>query len=138
MTKTQLTYPIKSSLIAIHLAFLASKKMNTADKPEKQLFSKQKTRTKCIPKSIDFYSKRCLIDAQVVLLDDLDWQIMRFGCKRKKYPALISFIENLPQQGAKKGCLGSLADDISRKRGDPIPKRDTSHQIGLNVDILFS
>ncbi len=88
--------------------------------------------------SIGYYTAGCIRNAQYLPKDGEGYQVIRLS--RGRYfanPAMVDYITWLSNRV--KGDLGGmlLIADISQQKGGPILDDHSSHQIGLDADILF-
>ncbi len=87
--------------------------------------------------SIGFYSNGCISGAQPLPLDGTGYQVLRVT--RNRYygnPETIQFVQNLAKEVDANGSA-LLIGDMGQPRGGPLPYGHASHQIGLDVDVLF-
>jgi penicillin-insensitive murein endopeptidase len=105
----------------------------------RELFAR-KTAPAALPaRSIGFYSKGCLAGAVALPVNGETWQVMRVSRNRNwGHPALVQFIEELSERGARSGWPGLLIGDMSQPRGGPMRNGHASHQVGLDADIWLT
>lgn len=111
-------------LIPLMLACLCWNKTEAAE-PEKA-------------EAIGYYTAGCIKDAAALPVDGKGYQVIRLSRKRfYGHPELIEYIQSLGQMIAShlEGTL--LIGDLSLQKGGPLPSDHSSHQIGLDADILF-
>ena len=78
----------------------------------------------------------CLAGAEALPPQGPGWEVLR--PQRNRYwghPALIAFLERIA--GRLRGQGDLLIGDIGQPRGGPMASGHASHQIGLDVDVLF-
>jgi penicillin-insensitive murein endopeptidase len=91
-----------------------------------------------ISESIGSYTAGCIRNSAALSKDGEGYQIIRPG--RGRYygnPETISYIESLSQKVISELNGTLLIADISQKNGGPILDDHSSHQIGLDADILL-
>jgi len=107
--------------------------------PAKELFARKLTPARLATRSIGFYAKGCLAGATALPINGATWQVMRLSRNRNwGHPALIRFLEQLSEKGAKVGWPGLLVGDISQARGGPMLTGHASHQVGLDADVWLT
>jgi penicillin-insensitive murein endopeptidase len=91
-----------------------------------------------ISESIGSYTSGCIRNSATLSIDGDGYQVIRLG--RGRYygnPEIITYIESLSKK-VKKELNGTLLiADISQQTGGPILDDHSSHQIGLDADILL-
>lgn len=88
--------------------------------------------------SIGFYTAGCIKNSIPLPENGTGYQVIRLSRQRfYGHPDLIEYIRSLAEEVM--GRLGGelLIGDLSRKNGGPLPDDHSSHQIGLDADILF-
>jgi penicillin-insensitive murein DD-endopeptidase len=88
--------------------------------------------------TIGFYTAGCIKHSSALPRDGVGYQVIRLSRDRfYGHPELIEFIQSLAQESY--GLYGAtlLIGDLSQKNGGPMPDGHSSHQIGLDADILF-
>jgi penicillin-insensitive murein endopeptidase len=108
--------------------------------PAKQLFGRRTTPAPVMgSRTIGFYAKGCLAGGVQLPINGPTWQVMRLSRNRNwGHPAMIKFLEDLSQKGAKVGWPGLLVGDMSQPRGGPMITGHASHQVGLDADIWLT
>jgi penicillin-insensitive murein endopeptidase len=107
--------------------------------PAKELFARRPIPTALPAHSIGFYAKGCLAGAAALPINGKTWQVMRLSRNRNwGHPAMVRFLEQLSERGAKVGWRGLLVGDMSQPRGGPMITGHASHQVGLDADIWFT
>ena len=107
--------------------------------PAKELFARRPIPTTLPAHSIGFYAKGCLAGAAALPINGKTWQVMRLSRNRNwGHPAMVRFLEQLSERGAKVGWRGLLVGDMSQPRGGPMITGHASHQVGLDADIWFT
>jgi len=88
--------------------------------------------------SIGAYTAGCIRNAAALPKDGKGYQVIRLGRGRYfAHPETIDYITTLSEKVYEQ--LGGLLliADISQQTGGPMPDDHSSHQIGLDADILF-
>lgn len=88
--------------------------------------------------TIGFYTAGCIKHSSALPRDGEGYQVIRLSRDRfYGHPELIKFIQSLAKEAY--GLYGAtlLIGDLSQKNGGPMPDGHSSHQIGLDADILF-
>ena len=107
--------------------------------PAKELFGRRATAAPMAARSLGFYAKGCLAGAIAMPVNGATWQVMRLSRNRNwGHPAMVRYLEELSEKGAKVGWRGLLVGDISQPRGGPMLTGHNSHQVGLDADIWFT
>ncbi len=89
-------------------------------------------------KSIGFYTAGCIQNSQKLEETGEGYQVIRLSRERNYgHPRLIDFIKYLGKHTKAKLNSTLLIGDISQKTGGPLPSDHTSHQTGLDADILY-
>ncbi len=91
-----------------------------------------------ISESIGAYTAGCIRNSRALELDGEGYQVIRPS--RGRYygnPETIEFIEYLSGRANKEHNATLLIADISQRTGGPMPDDHSSHQIGLDADILL-
>ena len=88
--------------------------------------------------SIGAYTAGCIRNAAALPKDGKGYQVIRLGRGRYfAHPETIDYIRTLSEKvNEQLGGLLLIAD-ISQQTGGPMPDDHSSHQIGLDTDILF-
>jgi penicillin-insensitive murein endopeptidase len=88
--------------------------------------------------TIGFYTAGCIKHSSALPRDGLGYQVIRLSRDRfYGHPELIKFIQSLAKEAHDLYGATLLIGDLSQKNGGPMPDGHTSHQIGLDADILF-
>ncbi len=88
--------------------------------------------------SIGSYTAGCIKNSSALDLDGQGWQVIRPSRARYYgHPETIEFIEYLSQKAKSEYNATLLIADISQQTGGPITDDHSSHQIGLDADILL-
>ena len=91
-----------------------------------------------ISEAIGAYTAGCIRNSKALKLDGEGFQVIRPSRGRYYgHPETIEFIEYLSQRAKNEHNATLLIADISQKTGGPMPDDHSSHQIGLDADILF-
>ena len=105
--------------------------------PARELFTRKTKPLHTAPRAIGAYNNGCIAGAAELPLNGPGWQVMRVSRNRYwGHPSLVAFIERLGDSAKKAGWNGIRVGDMSQPRGGPMLTGHTSHQIGLDVDIL--
>ena len=91
-----------------------------------------------ISESIGSYTAGCIRNSAALSIDGEGYQVIRPG--RGRYygnPETIEYIESLSKKANQELNTTLLIADISQQTGGPIPDDHSSHQIGLDADILL-
>src|SRR5574341_1043136 len=120
---------IKPRLLPILLAFiifcLYEENQLKADEPNKS-------------EVIGFYTSGCIANSVPLPQADIGYQVIRLSRKRfYGHPDLIGYIKSLGQSVASYLTGTLLIGDLSQEKGGPLPDDHSSHQNGLDADILF-
>jgi penicillin-insensitive murein endopeptidase len=90
------------------------------------------------PASIGTPVAGCLAGGARLAPDGPGWQVVRVGRNRNwGHPRLIAYLHALAARGKTAGLPPMLIGDIGQPRGGPMPYGHRSHQIGLDVDVMF-
>lgn len=88
--------------------------------------------------SIGSYTAGCIRNSSALGLDGEGWQVIRPSRGRYYgHPETIEFIEYLSSKAKSEYNATLLIADISQQTGGPMPDDHSSHQIGLDADILL-
>ncbi len=88
--------------------------------------------------SIGSYTAGCIRNSSALNLDGEGYQVIRPSRGRYYgHPETIEFIEYLSEIAKKDHSATLLIADISQQTGGPMPDDHSSHQIGLDADILL-
>jgi len=91
-----------------------------------------------IPESIGSYTAGCIRNSATLSKDGVGYQVIRPSRGRYYgHPETITYIELLGKKVNKELNGTLLIADISQQTGGPIPDDHSSHQIGLDADILL-
>ncbi len=91
-----------------------------------------------VSESIGAYTAGCIRNSSTLKLDGEGYQVIRPGRGRYYgHPETIEYIESLSQKANSKLNATLLIADISQQTGGPILDDHSSHQIGLDADILL-
>ncbi len=94
--------------------------------------------TEIVSESIGAYTAGCIRNSEALNLNGEGWQVIRPSRGRfYGHPETIEFIEFLSQKAKSEYDAILLIADISQKTGGPMPDDHSSHQIGLDADILL-
>jgi penicillin-insensitive murein DD-endopeptidase len=88
--------------------------------------------------TIGFYTAGCIKRSSPLPRDGVGYQVIRLSRDRLYgHPELINFVQSLSKEAY--GLYGAtlLIGDLSEKNGGPMPDGHSSHQVGLDADILF-
>lgn len=87
---------------------------------------------------IGFYTSGCIANSLPLPEAGTGYQVIRLSRKRfYGHPNLIQYIKSLGQSVASYLTGTLLIGDLSQKKGGPLPDEHSSHQNGLDADILF-
>ena len=103
-----------------------------------QSFSEVRASGLAKAQTIGFYTAGCIKHSSALPRDGVGYQVIRLSRDRfYGHPELIEFIQSLAKEAY--GLYGAslLIGDLSQKNGGPMPDGHSSHQIGLDADILF-
>ncbi len=88
------------------------------------------------PDSIGSPANGCVVGAQPLPVSGPGWEVLRPSSNRNwGNPFLIAFLEDMAAKSRPLGTL--LIGDLGIARGGPMASGHASHQLGLDVDILF-
>lgn len=88
------------------------------------------------PQAIGEFSNGCIIGAQSLPINSVDYQVMRTDQRRYfGHPDLVAFIQRLGQQASQKSLGTVLIGDMAMPAGGRFSSGHASHQSGLDVDI---
>ncbi len=88
--------------------------------------------------TIGFYTAGCIKHSSALPKDGEGYQVIRLSRDRfYGHPELIEFIQSLAKEAHHLYGVTLLIGDISQKNGGPMPDGHSSHQVGLDADILF-
>jgi penicillin-insensitive murein endopeptidase len=88
------------------------------------------------PDSIGAPANGCVVGAQQLPVSGPGWEVLRPSSHRNwGNPFLIRFLEDMAAKARPLGTL--MIGDIGMPRGGPILIGHASHQLGLDVDVLF-
>ncbi|POD99823.1 penicillin-insensitive murein endopeptidase [Pectobacterium odoriferum] len=88
------------------------------------------------PQSIGSFSNGCIIGAQPLPLQSLDYQVMRVDQRRYfGHPDLLAFIHRLSNEVKRTTSGNVLVGDMGMPVGGRFSSGHASHQSGLDVDI---
>jgi len=91
-----------------------------------------------ISESIGTYTAGCVRNSAALSINGEGYQVIRPGRGRYfGHPETINYIESLSKKGNKELNATLLIADISQQTGGPILDDHSSHQIGLDADILL-
>ncbi|MGQ0793966.1 MAG: penicillin-insensitive murein endopeptidase [Deltaproteobacteria bacterium] len=88
--------------------------------------------------SIGYYTAGCVRNSSALSADGLGFHVIR--PKRERFyghPSLIEYVSRLGERVLVELKRDILIGDLSQKRGGPLPDDHSSHQTGLDADILF-
>lgn len=87
---------------------------------------------------IGFYTSGCIANSLPLPEAGTGYQVIRLSRKRfYGHPNLIGYIKSLGQSVASYLTGTILIGDLSQEKGGPLPDEHSSHQNGLDADILF-
>ncbi len=87
---------------------------------------------------IGFYTSGCIENSVPLPEADKGYQVIRLSRKRfYGHPNLVQYVKALGQSVATYLAGKLLIGDLSREKGGPISDDHSSHQNGLDADILF-
>jgi len=88
--------------------------------------------------TIGYYTAGCIKNSALLPRDGIGYQVIRLSRDRfYGHPELINYITSLSELVANLYGGALLIGDLSHRNGGPIPDDHSSHQIGLDADILF-
>ncbi|NIS07512.1 MAG: penicillin-insensitive murein endopeptidase [Candidatus Dadabacteria bacterium] len=88
--------------------------------------------------SIGFYTAGCIRNSQMLQDTGDGYQVIRLSRERfYGHPKLVEFIKYLGKHTSAKLNSTLLIGDMSQSTGGPLPSDHTSHQTGLDVDIMY-
>ncbi|NIP38998.1 MAG: penicillin-insensitive murein endopeptidase [Candidatus Dadabacteria bacterium] len=88
--------------------------------------------------SIGFYTAGCIQNSQMLEDTGEGYLVIRLSRERfYGHPKLVEFIKYLGKHTSAKLNSTLLIGDMSQKAGGPLPSDHTSHQTGLDVDIMY-
>jgi len=88
--------------------------------------------------SIGYYTAGCIKNSAALPVDGTGYQVIRLSRQRfYGHPDLIEYIQSLAEEVTSRLRGELLIGDLSQKNGGPLPDDHSSHQIGLDADILF-
>lgn len=88
--------------------------------------------------SVGAAANGCLIHGIPLPLEGTGYQIVRTERARfYGHPALLDLIQKMGEEASRKQWGILLIGDLSQQQGGPMPYGHSSHQTGLDVDILF-
>lgn len=91
------------------------------------------------PRVIGGVTRGCLSGAVALPETGNGFQTLRRWRNRYwGHPELIDYVERLGARVAKAGLQPLLIGDMAQPRGGPLPYGHRSHQLGIDVDILFT
>lgn len=94
--------------------------------------------TELLSESIGSYTAGCIRNSAALSMDGNGYQVIRPSRGRYyAHPETIGFIEYLSTKAKNDYDATLLIADISQKTGGPMPDDHSSHQIGLDADILL-
>jgi len=86
--------------------------------------------------SIGSPANGCIVGAQAMPVSGPGWEVLRPSSHRNwGHPFLIRFLDEMAAKARPMGTL--IIGDIGLARGGPLVFGHASHQLGLDVDILF-
>ena len=87
---------------------------------------------------IGFYTAGCIKNAASLPRDGIGYQVIRLSRDRfYGHPELVDYIKSLGESVANLYGGTLLIGDLSQRNGGSTPDDHSSHQIGLDADILF-
>lgn len=87
---------------------------------------------------IGFYTSGCIANSLPLPEAGTGYQVIRLSRKRfYGHPNLIQYIKSLGRSVASYLTGTLLIGDLSQEKGGPLPDEHSSHQNGLDADILF-
>ncbi|MBI4228349.1 MAG: penicillin-insensitive murein endopeptidase, partial [Deltaproteobacteria bacterium] len=87
---------------------------------------------------IGFYTGGCIKNSSALPRDGVGYQVIRLSRERfYGHPELLGFIRSLAKEAYSLYGATLLIGDLSQKNGGPMPDGHSSHQVGLDADILF-
>lgn len=88
--------------------------------------------------TIGYYTAGCIKNSSKLPMDGIGYQVIRPSRKRfYGHTNLIKYIKSLSHKVSKSYSGTLLIGDLSQQNGGPLPDDHSSHQNGLDVDILF-
>ena len=98
----------------------------------------QSNAAEVISESIGAYTAGCISNSEALNLNGEGWQVIRPSRGRYYgHPETIEFIEYLSSKAKNEHDATLLIADISQQTGGPLLDDHSSHQIGLDADILL-
>lgn len=90
------------------------------------------------PEAIGGYANGCVRGAQALPLSGAGYQVIRPSRERfYGHPRLIAYLQSLGAAVQAAGLGDLLIGDMAQVQGGPMPSGHSSHQTGLDADILF-
>jgi len=88
--------------------------------------------------TIGFYTAGCIKNSETLPSDGEGYQVIRLSRDRYYgHPELINFVKSFAKAVSNRYGGRLLIGDLSQKNGGPMPDGHSSHQVGLDADILF-
>lgn len=88
--------------------------------------------------AIGTYTAGCVAQAEALPGDGEGYQVIRLSRQRYYgHPEMVNYVRQLAAQVWQQGLGVLLIGDMSLPAGGPMPSGHSSHQMGLDADILF-